>query len=83
MVRALASPMACWSGGTPSIALRSALVHRRGRDIFHHDDQAVYPQDPDGRVQAPHLAIRVLGRGIQTPYSLACMLFEDEARHGR
>ena len=33
---------------------------------------------PDGRVQAPHLAIRVLGRGIQTQY-LTRLYFEDEA----
>ena len=33
---------------------------------------------PDGRVQAPHLAIRVLGRGIQTQY-LTRVYFEDEA----
>ena len=33
---------------------------------------------PDGRVQAPHLAIRVLARGIQTQY-LTRLYFEDEA----
>jgi protocatechuate 3,4-dioxygenase, alpha subunit len=32
----------------------------------------------DGRVQAPHLAIRVLGRGMQTQY-LTRLYFEDEA----
>jgi protocatechuate 3,4-dioxygenase, alpha subunit len=33
---------------------------------------------PDGRVQAPHLAVRVLGRGIQTQY-LTRLYFADEA----
>jgi len=34
-------------------------------------------QTPDGRAHAPHLAVRVLGRGIQLPY-VTRMYFVDE-----
>jgi protocatechuate 3,4-dioxygenase alpha subunit len=34
-------------------------------------------EGPDGRAQAPHLAVRVLGRGIQVPY-VTRVYFGDE-----
>ena len=66
-----------WRPGCPSF---SAPRHRRGQEVFHHDNQAVLaPKTLDGRVQAPHLAIRVSQAKASKRSTLTRLCLEDEA----
>ena len=66
-----------WHPALPEF--QRALTDRDGRFVIETLRPGAVP-GPDGREQAPHLAVRVLARGVLTQY-LTRIYFEDESRN--
>jgi protocatechuate 3,4-dioxygenase alpha subunit len=64
----------CWHCGLPAVC--RALTAEDGTFELTVSRPAAVP-GPDGKLQAPHLAVRVVGRGILTQY-VTRMYFADE-----
>jgi protocatechuate 3,4-dioxygenase alpha subunit len=68
----------CWHPALPAVC--RALTAEDGSFMLSTTRPDAVP-GPDGTLQAPHLAVRILGRGILTNY-VTRMYFPDDARNG-
>jgi protocatechuate 3,4-dioxygenase alpha subunit len=67
----------CWHPGLPTVC--RALTAQDGSFAISTTVPEAVP-GPDGSTQAPHLAVRILGRGILTQY-ITRLYFPDDPRN--